>query len=92
MHFLDFWIDLRENLLSQFTHFFCRFFKTEKQNPQTYSLLECMGCCCEGNFHLGQRKSLDLNGNNNKIEGDARLWIAKGETDMDILDKIEFFS
>ena len=40
------------------------------------------GCCCARNFRLGQRKPLDLNGNNNKIEGDARLWIAKGETDI----------
>ena len=30
----------------------------------------------------GQRKSLDLNDNNIKIEGDDRLWIGKGETDM----------
>ena len=28
--------------LSRFTHFFRRFFETEKQNPQTFLLLECM--------------------------------------------------
>ena len=28
--------------LSRFTHFFRRFFETEKHNPQTLSLLECM--------------------------------------------------
>ena len=33
------------NSLSQFTHFFRRFFETEKHNPQTLSLLECM-CSC----------------------------------------------
>ena len=29
--------------LLRFTHFFRRFFETEKQNPQTFILLECMG-------------------------------------------------
>ena len=28
--------------MSRFTHFFRRFFESEKQNPQTFSLLECM--------------------------------------------------
>jgi len=28
--------------MSRFTHFFRRFFVTEKQTPQTFSLLECM--------------------------------------------------
>ena len=32
----------REILMSKFTHFFRRFFVTEKQTPQTVSLLECM--------------------------------------------------
>ena len=31
-----------EILSSRFTHFFRRFFETGKQNPQTFSLLECM--------------------------------------------------
>ena len=32
--------------LSRFTHFFRRFFVTEKQTPQTFSLLECMVVLC----------------------------------------------
>ena len=28
--------------MSRFTHFFRRFFVTEKQTPQTFTLLECM--------------------------------------------------
>ena len=28
--------------MSRFTHFFRNFFATEKQPPQTFSLLECM--------------------------------------------------
>ena len=28
--------------MSRFTHFFRKFFVTEKQTPQTFSLLECM--------------------------------------------------
>ena len=28
--------------MSRFTHFFRNFFGTEKQTPQTFSLLECM--------------------------------------------------
>ena len=32
----------RKILLSQFTHFFRRFFEAEKQNPQSFALLECM--------------------------------------------------
>ena len=36
----------REILPSEFTHFFRRFLETEKQNPQTFSLLECMPCAC----------------------------------------------
>ena len=49
MHFYAFFVAiyalLSQNLLSLFTHFFRRFFKTEKLNPQTLSFLECMlGC------------------------------------------------
>ena len=28
--------------MSRFTHFFCNFFVTEKQTPQTFTFLECM--------------------------------------------------
>ena len=34
--------DLRTFFLSRFMHFFRTFFETEKQNPQTLILLECM--------------------------------------------------
>ena len=35
----------RKILMSRFTHFFRKVFMTEKWNPQTFSLLECMPWC-----------------------------------------------
>ena len=44
--FLDFFYRFtyfcRKIFMSRFTHFFRRFFVTEKQTPQTFTLLECM--------------------------------------------------
>ena len=41
-HFNDLRTFVANFLLLRFTHFFRRFFETEKQNPQTFILLECM--------------------------------------------------
>ena len=40
--FIRFTYFCRKNFMSRFTHFFRRFFVTEKQTPQTFPLLECM--------------------------------------------------
>ena len=45
--------------MSRFTHFFCRFFATEKQTPQTFTILECMLHLCQPSSNPRDRLSLE---------------------------------